>query len=98
MSCLSWESPAMIRISLKFFYELGAAANALAPIKAGGKLINWWSPMYRVQNDLGGLLNQAGWFAPAIRTSHNAGTALVNLLEAQTKRTDFDTELTQIDA
>src|ERR1700732_922545 len=71
----------MIRISIAYFYGVGAAVRPLRDIKPGKLDFNLWMTAFTAQQELGGLLNTP-WFWPAIRTSFGPGQKLLDALKA----------------
>lgn len=88
----------MYRISLAFFYGLGAALRPLSTLTAGMKLSDVWSPLYQAQNELLGLL-QTDWFFPAVKTSATPASRLYDTLKQVTDRNDLqDGEIDHFEA
>ncbi len=88
----------MIRISISFFYELGAAVRQISNIQAGSKLIlnDVWIPLINAQTALNNLLTTP-WLLPAIKSAYAPGQKLLNVISPLTARTDFNTELTPME-
>lgn len=84
-------------ISLSFFYGLGTVLRPVANLRAGLKLSDVWSELYQAQTDLYGLLS-TDWFAPAVKIAATRGWELHAALKAITDRTDFEAEITHIEA
>jgi len=87
----------MNQISLQFFYDLGSVMRPLASIQGGMKLMDAWSPLYRVGQELTSLTG-TDWFSPAVKASNVSAFKLLKLLATFTARTDFDSELTFFEA
>jgi hypothetical protein len=79
----------MIRISLSFFYGLGAILRPLSTVTANMKLRDVWSPVYQAHGDLASLFS-ADWFMPAVKAAAGPGNLLLATLKSVTDRTDFD--------
>ena len=82
----------MIRLSLSFFYNLGAVLRPIGGLAGAAKVGQVWGPLTAAQNDLHDLL-RTEWFQPAIQSSVAKGSDLMNALLAITNRTDFDSEV-----
>jgi hypothetical protein len=78
----------MLRISLSFFYGLGAVLQPVSNLTAGMKLNDVWGPLYGAQNDLRSLL-ATEWFTPAVRNASAPGMSLLAAINAITEREDF---------
>ena len=87
----------MIRISLRFFYQLGAVLHPIGNLKSEMKLSEVWSPLYAAQKELEELL-RVDWFTPAVKTAATPGLDLHSALKAITDRTDFDAEVSVMEA
>lgn len=87
----------MIRISISFFYELGAVMRSVSTIRGGQKLGDIWVPLLNAQTELTNLL-ASGWFLPAIRSTYAPAQKLVGAIKPLTDRTDLDTEITPYEA
>lgn len=83
----------MQRISLSFFYGLGASLHPVENLAAGMKIGDIWGTVYSAENDLRSLL-ATDWFAPALRNAVTPGLTLLQVLKSITDKTDFDSELT----
>src|SRR5260221_2748021 len=70
----------MIRISIAYFYGVGAAVRPLRDIKPGKLDFDIWMTVFGAQQELEGMLNTQ-WFWPAIRTSVGPGQKLVAALK-----------------
>lgn len=87
----------MIRISISFFYNLGAAMRQIAGIEAGTVLGNVWVPLINAQTELNNLFNTE-WFSPAVKTAYGPGQKLLAAIKPLASRADLDCELTAIEA
>jgi hypothetical protein len=83
----------MIRISLSFFYGLGASVRLLPSISAGQKLSDVWITAWTARAELSNLLS-AAWFAPAMKAAIGPGNTLLTSLSAIIDRSDFDEQIT----
>lgn len=79
----------VIRISLSFFFRLGALLRPLESLQAGASLAAVWGSVYQAQTDIETMF-QTEWFAPALRSSGQAGVGLLAALKAITGRLDFE--------
>lgn len=78
----------MIRISIPFFYGLGASLRAIAAMKPGITLMDAWLDLYGAESELGNLLG-SDWFFPAVRSASGPGHKLVAAIHVLTQQTDF---------
>ena len=79
----------MQRISLSFFYGLGAVMRPIDALEGGMKLSDAWSSIYTAEQDLRNLL-QTDWFAPAVKNAVAPGWTLHSRLKTLISREDFD--------
>jgi hypothetical protein len=87
----------MIRISLKFFYELGAVLTPVSTLRSDHKLATVWSPLFAAEKEVASLL-ATDWFIPAVKAAVNPGLELHAALKSITDRTDFDGDITVVEA
>jgi hypothetical protein len=87
----------MIRLSISFFYGLGASLRTAGAITGGHKLRDVWSAAYSAQGEVSNLISTP-WFAPAMKAAIAPGNRLLQTLKAITDRTDFDGEITPQEA
>lgn len=87
----------MIRISISFFYGLGAAMREIAAIQPGVKLNDVWLSLHKAQTELNNLFGTQ-WFSPAVKSAYNPGQILLNTIAPFVQRTDWTAELTNIEA
>ena len=78
----------MIRISLSFFYSLGATLRPVAAINQNSRLNDVFGLLLSAENELK-LLQQAAWFAPAMKAGAAPLARLIAALQAVTTQTDF---------
>jgi hypothetical protein len=86
----------MIRISLSFFYNLGAVLRPIATIQSGVTLGSVWGALYQAQTELNSLLI-TDWFIPAVKTATASGNKLHDALKKVTDRNDFDSVLSYVE-
>lgn len=87
----------MIRISIGFFYNLGGSVRQLGSITAGSKVLSVWSLLFSAKTDIESLFG-ADWFFPAIKAAYAPGKKLLDEIKVITDRTDFDGEITPMEA
>jgi hypothetical protein len=88
----------MIRISIPFFYGLGASLRQLDTIVGGTtKLSAGFVHLYTAKRDLESLF-AAEWLMPALRSAFIPGQNLNKAITPITDRTDFDAPITHIEA
>lgn len=87
----------MIRISISFFYGLGAAMREIAAIQPGAKLNDVWLSLHNAQTELNKLFG-AQWLTPAVRSAYHPGQTLLNTIAPFVQRTDWAAELTNMEA
>src|SRR5258706_16278970 len=90
------EAP-LIRISIGFFYNLGGAVRQLSTVTAGSKLLSTWGMLFSARTEIESLFG-ADWFFPAIKAAYAPGTKLLTGIKSVTDRTDFDGEITPLEA
>jgi hypothetical protein len=82
----------MIRISIPFFYGLGAAVRQVSGLHAGMTLADVWPTLWGAQDELSKLF-ATDWFLPAVKNAWGPGQRLVEALKAITQQTDFQKKL-----
>lgn len=87
----------MIRISIAFFFGLGAALRPLREIVAGENLGTHWGTLYSAKRELESLF-ASQFFWPAIRSSYEPGQKLLKAVTNITNETDFSREIEFMDA
>lgn len=76
----------MIRISIAFFYGVGAAVRPLRDLKPTQKMdFDYWLAALGAQQELEAFLSTP-WFLPAIKTSYAPGQRLVDALKVVTNK------------
>lgn len=83
----------MIRISMSFFYGLGASLRRIADIKPDVPLDAAWVPLYEAKRELEKLF-AADWFLPAVKSAYQPGQNLLAAIDTLTQRTDFSSPMT----
>lgn len=87
----------MIRISISFFYGLGAAMREIAAIQPGAKLEDVWPSLYKARMELDNLFGTQ-WFSPAVKSAYSPGQTLLKAINTHVQRTDWGAELTNTEA
>ena len=82
----------MIRISVPFFYGLGASVRQISGLRADMVLSDVWGNLFTAQNELQSLFG-AEWFLPAVRNTLGPGQKLLGAIQAITQQNDFAKKL-----
>ena len=82
----------MIRISITYFYGLGAAVRQISNLQQGAEIADVWGSLWGAQTELNNLF-AADWFLPAVRNAWNPGQKLVQAIAAITQQSDFSKKL-----
>ncbi|MGH7072575.1 MAG: hypothetical protein ACREFD_00015 [Stellaceae bacterium] len=89
----------MIRLSLRYFYRLGQIIHPLTEFEAGQKkVVDVWEVLFPAQTELSGLFSTDNWFTRALRTSWEAGPALLAAITEVLGNQDWEAPVTFLQA
>jgi hypothetical protein len=86
----------VLRISISYFYDIGANFRPLKNLKPGVKLSDVWMDLYSAETAVNGL-HSIDWLAGALRPSYALGFELSKALSEVKTRVGWDAELTAQD-
>jgi hypothetical protein len=82
----------MIRISIPFFYGLGATMRQIVGLQPGLELNVVWSSLFNAQTELQNLF-ASEWFFPAVKNAWQPGQKLLSAINVLTQHADFSKKL-----
>jgi hypothetical protein len=82
----------MIRISIPFFYGLGATMRQIVGLQPSVELNVVWSSLFNAQTELQNLF-ASEWFFPAVKNAWQPGQKLLSAINVLTQHADFSKKL-----